>query len=66
MSDWLTAFDDMLVERPRFCVMCGREAQRLALYTIGARAWCVGRCMPCMAKDPHCQALDARLRPLEA
>jgi hypothetical protein len=58
---WTIAEDDMLCQRPTVCFGCGREAQRLDLYTIGARAWCIGRCTRCAALDPEGRQIEARL-----
>jgi hypothetical protein len=59
--DWLAAVDDMLCERFRRCLACGRRAEQMDLRTVGNRAWCVPRCGRCVAEDPDGLAIEARL-----
>jgi hypothetical protein len=63
--DQVAAFDDMLTERHRTCLQCGRRAQHMELRIIGGRAWCVPRCARCVAEDPHGLAIEARLQARE-
>jgi hypothetical protein len=58
---WLAALDDMLTERHRVCMRCGKEATRLDLRIIDGRAWAVAVCRGCLALDPDCLQIDARL-----
>jgi hypothetical protein len=59
--DWTVVTDDMLVERHRACIQCGRRAERMDLRTVGNRAWCVPMCGRCVAEDPTGEAIEARL-----
>lgn len=58
---WLAALDDMLTERHRVCMQCGHRADRLDLRIIDGRAWAVAVCRGCLARDPDCRQIDARL-----
>jgi hypothetical protein len=59
---WTIAEDDMLCERYRACMQCGRPAARLDLRIIQDRAWAVSLCRGCLALDPDLHQIDARLR----
>ena len=58
---WLAAHDDMLTERHRNCMACGRLATQLDLRVINNVAWAVSMCRACLALDPTWDKLDARL-----
>jgi hypothetical protein len=61
MLDWLTAIDDMLIERWAHCMECGAKASKGDFLEVGSVVMAVGRCLRCYEQDPDCLALCARL-----